>query len=154
MAGRNSFANPLAIFGDSFKTRPPPEPGGGKLNTGQWFHGDAALFGGVRWDVNGRLSLLVEYSSDMYDQERDKEVMVINSPFNFGLNYNFDNGLGLNAYYMYGSEVGVQFSYILDPRKRVGHAGQESSAPVLAPVDRVALASWNLKDKPEDSPEV
>jgi len=154
LAERNGFSNPLGIFGDSFKTRPLPESGGGKVNYGQWFRGDAALFGGVRWQVNDRLSLLAEYSSDMYEPERNQGVMTVNSPFNLGLNYNFDNGVGMNAYYMYGSEVGVQFSYTLDPRKRVGNAGQEIAAPALEPVDRVALASWNLKDKPADSPEV
>ena len=154
LAERNGFTNPLAIFGDSFKTRPLPESGGGKVNYGQWFRGDAALFGGIKWEVTDRLSLLAEYSSDMYEPERNAGVMTVNSPFNLGLNYEFDNGIGLNAYYMYGSKVGAQFSYVLDPRKRAGNAGQDISAPALAPVDQVALASWNLKDKPADSPEI
>ncbi|PCI42978.1 MAG: hypothetical protein COB49_12950, partial [Alphaproteobacteria bacterium] len=41
LAGRNSFSNPLGIFGDSFKTRPASNAGGigstGQLDFGSWF---------------------------------------------------------------------------------------------------------------------
>lgn len=145
LAARNGFSNPLGAIDDRFKTRPNTNAGkGGKVNYNQWFRGDAALFGGVEWNVNDRLSLLAEYSSDMYEPERSQGVMTVDSPFNFGVSYKFDNGVGLNGYYMHGTEVGVQLSYVFDPRKRPGNAGQDPAAPALLPVDRVALASWNL----------
>jgi len=37
---------------------------GGNFNTGQWFRGPAAPFAGVEWQVNDRLGLKAEYSSD------------------------------------------------------------------------------------------
>ncbi len=148
LAGRNSFSNPLGVFGNRFKTRPDSGAGGiggtGKLDFGNWFRGDAALFGGVRWDVNDRLSVLAEYSSDTYEQEVDRGVFEQNSPFNFGVNYRFKNGAALSGYYMYGSTLGAQLSYVFDPRKAVTPGGQGEAAPMLQPPDRVALASWNL----------
>ena len=42
----------LDRFGDRFKTRPDGWDGpGGDFDPGTWFHGDAALFGGVEWQV-------------------------------------------------------------------------------------------------------
>ena len=151
LAGRNSFSNPLGVFGDRFDTRPASNTGGisstGQLDFGNWFRGDAALFGGVRWDVNERLSLLAEYSSDNYEQEVSAGIFEQNSPFNFGVNYRFKNGVALSGYYMYGSTVGAQLSYVLDPRKAVTPGGVGKAAPMLQPLDRVALASWNLPEE-------
>lgn len=48
VGGRGNLKNPLAIFSSKFDTRPPPEPGqGGEFNTGTYFRGPTALFGGI-----------------------------------------------------------------------------------------------------------
>lgn len=156
LAGRGSFKNPLALLGDRFETRPGSNVGGisttGQLDFGNWFRGDAALFGGVRWDVNHRMSLMAEYSSDVYDPERSRNVFEVNSPLNFGVNYRFDNGVTLNGYYMYGSTLGMQLSYALDPRRPSAPGGQGDAAPPLLPIDTVALASWNLPPEQRQRP--
>jgi len=51
---------------------------GGQLETGNWFRGDAAFFGGVKWDLNEKTSAFAEYSSDAYDQEQ-KEAEISNT---------------------------------------------------------------------------
>lgn len=157
LAGRGGFSNPLGILGSRFKTRPPANAGGiggtGQLDFGNWFRGDAALFGGFRYAVNERLSLVGEYSSDAYPAESANTGFDIRVPVNLGLTYRFANGLSASGYVLYGSTLGVQVSYALDPRKSAAPGGQGTAAPALMPVDTVALASWNLPDPAPDTPE-
>ncbi|UWQ81913.1 YjbH domain-containing protein (plasmid) [Leisingera sp. S132] len=152
MAGRGSFSNPLGGLSDRFKTRPDASAGGisttGQLDFGNWFRGDAALFGGVSWAWNDQLTLLAEYSPDLYSQERDRIGFEAASPFNFGARYRFENGTQLTASYMYGTTFGLSYSYFIDPRQSVAPGGQGAAAPPLLPAGRVALASWNLPDDP------
>ncbi|WP_240705191.1 YjbH domain-containing protein [Pacificoceanicola onchidii] len=124
----NGFTNPLGLFSDRFKVRPNQTRGvgqTGRLDTSHWFRGDAALFGGLEYAVNDRLRLGLEYSSDNYDLEQTNAGFDRSSPFNFGLNYRFRNGVDMRAAYLYGSTVAVQFSYTLNPKK------PRRSAPVL-----------------------
>lgn len=152
MAGRGSFSNPLGVLSDRFKTRPDASAGGiattGQLDFGNWFRGDAALFGGASWQYNDRLTLLAEYSPDLYTQERSRIGFEVDSPLNFGAQYRFKNGAQLTASYMYGTTLGLNYSYFLDPRQSVAPGGQGVAPPPLLPVDRVALASWNLPEDP------
>ena len=148
MAGRGSFGNPLGLFFDRFKNRPESNVGGigntGRLDFGNWFRGDAALFGGLSWRYNDRLTLLAEYSPDLYTQENDRNIFEARSPLNFGAQYRFENGAQLTASYLYGSTLGFNYTYFIDPRQSVTPGGQGASPPPLLPVDQVALASWNL----------
>ncbi|WP_417585486.1 YjbH domain-containing protein, partial [Pelagibacterium sp.] len=152
IAGRGSFSNPLGLLSDRFKTRPDASAGGiattGQLDFGNWFRGDAALFGGASWKYNDHLTLLVEYSPDLYTEERSRIGFEAASPLNFGAQYRFKNGAQLTASYMYGTTLGLNYSYFLDPRQSVAPGGQGAAPPPLLPVDRVALASWNM---PEDA---
>ncbi|TNJ40981.1 YjbH domain-containing protein [Phaeobacter sp. B1627] len=145
LAGRGAFSNPLGAFADRFDTRTTEgAPETGQLDFGNWFSGDAALFGGVSWQYNDRLTLLVEYSSDAYTEEQANTSFEVNSPFNFGVQYKFKNGSQLTGSYMYGSTLGLSYTYFLDPHKNVAPGGQGPSPSPLLPVDAVALASWNL----------
>lgn len=157
LSGRGAFKNPLSLFGKRFESRPDSNAGGisttGQLDFGNWFRGDVSLFGGMRWDVNDRLSLMAEYSPDLYAPEISRSVFEVNSPFNFGVKYRFKNGVALNGYYMYGATLGLQLSYVIDPRTPSAPGGQGDAPPALMPVDRVALASWNLPNAEADRQE-
>lgn len=76
LAGRGSFSNPLGVLSDRFKKRSDDNAGGisttGQLDFGNWFRGDAAIFGGASWAYSDRLTLLAEYSPDLYTKERDR----------------------------------------------------------------------------------
>ena len=141
----NSFDNPLGILDDRFDTR--PSPGGlsetGQLTTGAWFRGPAALFGGIEWDVNDRLTLKAEYSSDAYVEEVARTGFDRRSPFSFGADYAFDNGVNLGGYYIYGSEVGVVLSYVLDPRAPAIPGGREIGPEPLAPRQSASALGWS-----------
>ncbi len=156
LAGRGSFQSPLGVIFDEFDTRPDPMAGGiaetGQIDFGSWFRGDVALFGGLRYQVNDRLSLLAEYSPDVYGPETGRDVIDIESAYNVGLNFSFANGIDLGAYYVYGSEVGVRLSYTLDPKKPRIPGGLEPAAPALAPRETLASASWNLPNRPSGTP--
>lgn len=148
LAGRGSFSNPLGGLSDRFKKRSDAGAGGisttGQLDFGNWFRGDAALFGGVSWAYNDRLTLLAEYSPDLYTRERDRVGFKVESPFNFGAQYRFENGTQLTASYMYGSTLGLSYSYYIDPRQSVAPGGQGASPPPLLPINQAVLSSWNL----------
>jgi hypothetical protein len=59
LATHGGFDSP---FGGGFDTRPPPDPLGGTPGYEQWFHGPAAVFGGISYRPTDRLALTVEYS--------------------------------------------------------------------------------------------
>lgn len=151
---RGSFTNPLSVISDRFKNRPASNEGGlgttGQLDFGNWFRGDAALFGGVQWDVNERLTLMAEYSSDTYSEEVSRGVSRQESAFNFGAAYKLNEEVTLGGFYLHGNALGFRLSYQLDPRKKGAPGGQERASPALAPLNSVAAASWNL---PATSPD-
>ncbi|SMY10034.1 YjbH domain-containing protein [Flavimaricola marinus] len=131
LAGAGSFGNPLSIFSDSFDER---DSKGGTSNDdvdlSDAFRGDAAHFGGVEWQATERLRLIAEYSSLDYAASGSTGIERT-SPFNFGLSYALSEALTAKAHYLYGSEVGVQFTYALDPRSPpVGQSIGSAPLPV------------------------
>ena len=139
IAGRGAFSNPLGIFGDRFDTRPASNEGEtGELDFGNWFRGDAALFGGASWQYNDQLTFLAEYSPDLYTAERDRIGFEVRSPINVGVQYRFKNGTQLTTSYLYGTTLGMTLSYFIDPRKAVTPGGQGAAPPPLLPRPRTA----------------
>lgn len=113
MGSYNGFSNPL---GSSMEVRPPRDYGlGGQFELGQLFRGDAALFGGIQYQLNDRWSFTAEYSSDAYAREETASSFVHRSPFNYGVTYTPTPGYQFSAYSLYGSEIGVSATIILDP---------------------------------------
>ncbi len=145
MAGRGAFSNPLGIFGDRFDTRPVSDEGGisttGQLDFGNWFRGDAALFGGVSWQYDDRLTFLAEYSPDLYTQEAVADSLRVRSPINVGVQYRFKNGTQLTTSYLYGTTLGLTLSYFIDPRKAVTPGGQGAAPPPLKPEAQTAATA-------------
>ncbi len=128
----NGFTNPIGLFAPSFKARKKGATGveqTGRLDSSQWFRGDAALFGGLAYAVNDRFRLALEYSSDDYALEQRQAGFDRASPFNFGLNYRFRNAVDMRAAYLYGSTVAVQFSYTLNAKSPTRRAPALESAP-------------------------
>ncbi|MFU1683929.1 YjbH domain-containing protein [Phaeobacter piscinae] len=84
LAGRGGQRNPLTALNGRFDTREDSNAGGisttGQLDFGNWFRGDAALFGGLRWDVTPQWSVMAEYSSDTYAAEAQRGLSDVRSP--------------------------------------------------------------------------
>jgi hypothetical protein len=126
-----SYQSIGAPFGD----RPPLDPGDeGKPNSEQWFRGDAAPFAGIEYKINDRWTFKGEYSSDAYTLEDDERgIIERNSPFNFGLEYQRGPRARYGVYSLYGSEIGLTFHIILDPKNRAtGGIMGAAPAPVKA----------------------
>ena len=111
-AGVDGFDNPL---GSAFVDRPARDFGaGGEVSLDAFFHGDAAVFGGLRWTPNDRFDLALEYSSDAYPYE-DGVAFDRRSPWNVGLTYALRPNLRVSAQYLYGAELGTQLTYVINP---------------------------------------
>ena len=143
----NGFANPL---GGAFDDRPDPPDDiteVGRVETDQFFRGDAALFAGLSYQATDRLRLSVEYSSDAYDLEAERIGFDRESPFNFGVDYRFDNGVGLGLYSLYGTEIGAVLSYSLDLANPPAPGGLDAAPPPIQPRGQLAAATWDLPTK-------
>jgi hypothetical protein len=116
-------------IGAPFGERPPVSPTG-TPNSDQWFRGDAAPFAGVEYKINDNWTVKAEYSSDAYVVEDDlRGIIERDSPFNFGVEYQSGPNMRFGLYSLYGSEVGVTFHIILDPKVRAT-GGVVGAAPV------------------------
>lgn len=126
------------LFGSD---RPVFTPGdtGGELSSDQWFRGPVAPFGGVEWQVNDRLGLKVEYSSDAYEPETSRGVFEQKSHVNFGAEYQVNDKLRLGAYYMYGSEFGVTAQLQINPNRPLVPFTLAGPPPVIVRPSRAEM---------------
>ena len=124
-----SYGGIGAPFGD----RPAVSPTG-TPNADQWFRGEAAPFAGVEFKISDNWTIKGEYSSDAYVLEDDERGLIDrDSPFNFGLEYQRGPNMRFGIYSLYGSEVGLAFHVILDPKSRLaGGVTGAAPAPVKA----------------------
>jgi hypothetical protein len=121
-------------IGSPFGSRPPLDFGlGGKANTDQWFRGPAAPFAGISWNANDKLTLKAEYSTDAYAAETAAGTFDRKSSVNVGFDYNLGPMASLSGYYLYGSEVGLQFNIIIDPRNPPVPSGLETAPLPVRP---------------------
>ena len=141
----NGFANPLGVLDEGFETRPTDRPGtGGTVLANQFFRGDAAFFGGVEWRLNDEWAMLAEYSSDSYERESDRTDFERKSPLNFGVTWRPSDSFQVGAYYLYGSEVGLAATIMVDPTSRRTVSGlDQAPIPVAVRAEmNAAAASW------------
>ena len=118
---------------------------GGQLAYDQWFRGPFALFGGAEWLVNDRLGLKLEYSSDDYVTETQvSSVFEKKSPFNFGVEYQVSPRTRLGAYYLYGSEFGLNMQIQLNPKYPTTPTRISAPQPIVPrPPRAVNPAAWD-----------
>lgn len=155
LAGTGEFRNPLAVLADGFEGRDDStDPLGGQVNDGNWFQGDAALFGGVQWRPTERLTLTAEYSSDANPNETpsafEREI-----PFNFGASYRLRPGVDVAARYLYGSELGVQLTMALNPKEPPAPSGRDAAPPPVVPRmgGPAGALGWPAQAAPDAGPD-
>jgi hypothetical protein len=136
-----SFDNPLGVISDGFDRRPGFDGLGGEPSVDNWFRGEAALFAGLRWQVNDALTLHAEYSSDDQSRQQNAAGGGAESPFNVGLHYRLRNGAVLGAQFLQGEAFGFSAHLPLNPRKPPMQ-GDISPAPIPVLVRGDAAASW------------
>jgi hypothetical protein len=116
-AETNLFRNPLALAFSSFDHRQSFFGQAGQGDFKAFFHGhNVGLFGGAVWHtpLNG-LSLMVEYDSDTYAQEKSFGNFSPRSQVNYGLTYDVSDQMQTGLYWLYGTSLGGSFSLRLDP---------------------------------------
>ncbi|MGX9853973.1 YjbH domain-containing protein [Limimaricola variabilis] len=152
LGSHGGFDNPLGVLSSDFDTRPGLDFGeGGTFALDQLFRGDAALFGGVEYAPSETLTLKVEYSSDAYDRESELGLIERDSPLNFGAVYRPLPGVQLGASWLYGSEMALTGTFLIDPTERPYGPGLDP-APVPVRVrdaDARAAQSWDRTAIPE-----
>jgi hypothetical protein len=162
MGQQNGFSNPLGVVSDYFDTRPAyvdrefAEEGsgdgnGGTLSTNQFFRGDASLFGGIEYQYSDKLGFKAEYSSINYPNNTFSPAIDYNSPVNVGLSYRYSPNVELGAAWMYGSELSLRGTYILNPTNRATASGLDTApAPVrVRTADQRIAATWSRSAQPE-----
>jgi len=118
-AGTNLLRNPLAVAIGSFGNRKTFFGNPGEADFGTIFHGPkVGLFGGAVWHtpLNG-LSLMVEYDSDTYAEEKSARSFTPRSQVNYGLTYDISEQTQAGLYWLYGTSLGGSFSLRLDPTR-------------------------------------
>jgi Exopolysaccharide biosynthesis protein YbjH len=128
-------------IGQPFGDRPPvATEDRGKPNTDQWFRGDVAPFAGIEYKINDTWTFKGEYSSDAYLVEDDERGIIDrDSPFNFGFEYQKGPNVRYGVYSLHGTEVGLVFHLILDPKNRAtGGVMGAAPAPVKLRPSRAA----------------
>lgn len=118
---------------------------GGNVNFRQLFRGDAAPFGGLEYAINDKWTVKAEYSSDAYKTEASQRgTFDRKSPYNFGLEYAPNAAFRFGAYYMYGSEVGLNITINVNPDQRPsGGMGGPGPEPVKPRPSRASdPAAW------------
>ncbi|MGR3484799.1 MAG: YjbH domain-containing protein [Paracoccaceae bacterium] len=137
----NGFDNPL---GSGLADRPGFLDGtgrGGTASTDDYFRGDAALFGGVEYAVNPRLTLVAEYSSDAYVREERNGDVRRQAPVNLGVNYRLRDTIELGAGVIHGNDWFLSATFITDPNARPTVGGMDA-APIPVARRSAAAATW------------
>ena len=125
LGSSGGFTNPLGALDSRFETRPNSGSRqlGGQIETTQWFRGDAAFFGGFAWQVNKRVQIKAEVSSDAYTREVAGGLIDRRSSFNLGLDYRLRRGALLQATYLHNESLGIGVSFATNPRRSAAPSG-------------------------------
>ncbi|SFC65718.1 YjbH domain-containing protein [Tropicimonas isoalkanivorans] len=120
---------------------------GGSFNFDRFFTGPMAAFGGVSWAPTDQLTLKAEYSSDAYTREMRRGLVDHTSPWNFGAEYRINEGVSLQAAYLYGDTYGLQLNFTMNPKAPLFGPGNEPAPlPVRPrPPRSVDPEAWNLE---------
>ena len=128
LAGRDTFSNPLSVLSSRFDKRDDNAIGrGGTLGTINWFQGDAATFYGLRYHYSDKITVSAEYTADT--MSRENSYLDINSPWNFGVSYQFNDFASLSTQYLHGSQFSLTAQIAVNPGRPPMSGGKE-----LAPV--------------------
>jgi hypothetical protein len=156
----NGFDNPLGYLSDYFDERPDgfgAGTTGGMVEFDRFFRGPAAFFGGVEYAITDAWMIKAEYSSDdAYTDRRGNPLIDRRTPFNLGLSWRPRPGYQVDLAYLYGSEIALAGTILLNPNERPFLSGLDSAPPPVAlrPADLAAAASWDqalAADGPESA---
>lgn len=145
----DGFDNPLGVLSPEFETRP---ANSGELFDGQWFRGDAAVFGGVEWAATDTLTFKAEYSSDAFERETALGLITVDSPINAGVTWEPKPGFQISANYLYGNTFGLTGTILFNPNDRPLDGGFDPAPVPVAQRDAASRAAgWDRSVEPADA---
>ena len=96
LGSEKSFQNPFTSLSDSFESREPYSGLGGEFSYSSWFSGDTSLFGGIEYYLP-KYGLKINLEYDTSNPDRNDFVEMVESRFNFGIDYLFSESLTFSA---------------------------------------------------------
>ena len=137
---RNNVTNPfVTAFGQNYATRPAATTNQGGTSTGGFFHGTAAMFGGVQyhtpWDS---VVLKAEVDGNNYQQLPFSYTMPAKTIFNFGATYQMKN-----ADFTVAARSNYQVMFMLSLHERIDLLNTPKLAEAKGiPVDLKSVGSY------------
>ena len=137
---RNNVTNPfVTAFGQNYATRPAATTNQGGTSTGGFFHGTAALFGGLQyhtpWD---KIVLKAEVDGNNYQQLPFSYTMPAKTIYNFGATYQMKN-----ADFTVAMRSNYQVMFVLSLHERLDLLNTPKLAEAkVVPVDLKAVGSY------------
>lgn len=105
----DNISNPIENLDDSFKNRGNSFGEGGEFSYKNWFSGNAAIFGGLEYDLlKTGLRFKLEYDTTHPDKRTIPAK--VRSRFNIGVDYSFSENLNFSSSFERGSQFRVAFS--------------------------------------------
>ena len=92
-----------------------------------WFQGNSAIFYGLQYQVNDKITISAEYTSDL--MKRESPYLDVKSPLNFGAAYQLNDFISLSAQYLHGRQMSITAQVNVNPDRPPLMGGKE-----LAPV--------------------
>ncbi|MFQ1702027.1 YjbH domain-containing protein [Loktanella agnita] len=128
MGMRDGFDNP---FTDEPRPVFDDDNAEGQLASDDWFRGDAALFGGLEYQINEKWGFKAEYSSLDYQETPYGPALDVDAPYNIGVTYRPRPGVQLGLAALHGNQLALSGSFALNANNRPGMSGAETApAPV------------------------
>lgn len=133
--------SPLGWLADRFDNRSSSSgSGGGELNSGQYFSGPAAFFGGIEYQTPwAPLVLQLEYEGNDYSNEPQDNNQTQDSRFNYGARLALNDNVELNAGWQRGNTAMAGITFNLN----LAGLGQAKNDPRPMPLNAEPQASWN-----------
>lgn len=149
LGARGGVTAPLGFLGQRFQSRPVVVVGsGGETNEQSYFHGDAALFGGVQWSSpSGKWVLKAELDGNNYQKEPFATTQPQNSPLNWGAVYRYSPSVDIAATVQRGNRVGVGLTMHFNVGQLEMPKPLDPALPRLPAVYPVALQAHVLADE-------
>jgi hypothetical protein len=148
IGNRGDFENPLGYLDERFDTRPVNTGAdAGNVNTGSYFRGSPALFGGVAYQTPwSPLSLKLEFDGNDYKHEPFDSSLKQDSPINIGAVFKLTDSVDLSAGWergntaLFGITFHTNFTSRKAPAKRYDPAAE--ALPAREPTTPLDQVDW------------
>ena len=143
LAGRGNLSNPLnRVLGQNANVRQTDIGQGGTLSTSSWFHGPAALFGGVEYQTPWNFNIKLEYDGNNYQHEPQNNNLPVSSPINWAVVFRPYKALDVSLGVERGKTFSAGFTFYVDMAGLNMPKLTDPARPAVKPVRPKAEPNW------------